>query len=1357
MEHDLKLRWILTKLHYKLIVSFILLLTHTPLATGFICQNDSLRIKHFSLEDGLSQVSINALLKDSEGFVWVGTQDGLNRFDGNRFEQFKSREKDSTSIPGNYINTLGQDSEGNVWVGTQGNGLCWYDKETGIFHRYQLQNAGDKNESISDILFATDGVAWIASKVSGLHKLNPSSSGYIHAQQLDIHSPNALSMGSSGHLWVGDVDGNVFKIKSLLKGDTAFLEKELSVKGQIRAFYETENYLLIGSNDGLFIYNRKKQELEPYDFLTKQGEAIKYVTSFSQAGQQKIWVGTGNGLFLFDWKSRVFAWQIGESEDNAKGLSSSSVESLLRLSDKQLFVGTGLNLYLLDFSNAVFKNISKDQKGRHLLNYNVIFSIYKENNNLWVGTAEGGLNLIQNDKIFYFNNDIFYGNVRAIAKDKIHQRLWVATTRGLGMIDLDTFDPYNPEFKTFHYDPSHNNSISLDQILDIVIDKNQNVWGGTYGQGVFRLSLNEDDEVLVKRFKHSSNNRNSLVNDFVHCITVDNENNVWIGTEEGVSKLTPGDGQVYSFTNFSKNPDPNYSLSTNSVYDILVDKAGHIWIGTQQGLNKILKNGKIKSWTEHEQFPNAVVYSIQEDKNGNLFLGTNDGIVSFNPVTEQFVHYGVEDGIQSKEFDIHAKFRDSEGKIYLGGVSGITYFHPDDLSDLDKPQPLYFSQLRVKDQEVTTATGQLLTKALRRTNKIEIREGQFPFYLQFSTIDFRYNKNVEFAYKLLPADKDWNILKDPEIQFLTLPAGHYTLLVNGFSRGRLWGQPPLEMDLHILPPWWASWWAYALYMILITLVVYGIYRFQMSKKLAFAESRRLKGINEFKNRLYTNITHEFRTPLTVIIGMADSLRTNLENRKIGSVNHSINMIEENGKKLLGLVNEMLDLAKVESGNMELQMIQADVLPCIKYLCNSFEALAHDSNINLILYTEIEELVMDFDTDKLSVIVGNLLSNAIKFTPPNGEIVVHLKRVIEKEHQYLYIKVKDNGIGISGHALPNIFNRFYQEDDTSSRQREGTGIGLALTKELVELMKGSIEARSIVSKGSEFIVLIPITNRAPAVANELPSYKPEIAFDKKSHPHEPVTDIQADLPLALVIEDNPDVNHYLKTCLSGKYNCLQAYNGPSGIELAIEKMPDIIICDVMMPGMNGFEVCKNIKSDERTDHIPIIVLTAKGTMKDRLAGLSYGADAYLVKPFEKAELFTRLEQLVLLRKKIMQKFEHDGPIKFLKNRSENPETKFLQRVVKVIYEEMENHGFGSAQLARKLYLSESQVYRKLKAITDRSTAVFIRSVRLQKARELIQTTDKTISEVAYEVGFNDPSWFSRAFKEEFGFAPSEIHA
>ena len=654
------------------------------------------------------------------------------------------------------------------------------------------------------------------------------------------------------------------------------------------------------------------------------------------------------------------------------------------------------------------------------------------------------------------------------------------------------------------------------------------------------------------------------------------------------------------------------------------------------------------------------------------------------------------------------------------------------------------------------------------------------FRFAFAAPSFDVESKNQFQYFLEGFDESWSPwTSETNKDYTNIPEGDYQFKVRSKNIFNHIGTED-SFAFHIIPPWYRSWWAYLCYvlatvgiMILITqwrsrqlskqnLVLEGVIKERTKEishknELLSHQTEQLMALGSAKTRLYANITHEFRTPLTVILGMADTLRSQVKSKETTGMEKGLDMIQRNGKSLLQLVNEMLELAKLESGVMELNLVQTDIVPLVKYLSESFHSLAETKQIRLTVYSEIDALEMDVDVNKVASIISNILSNAIKFTAANGKIIVHLNKVANADKEFFIIKVKDDGMGLSEEAMAHLFDRFYQADSSASRLQEGSGIGLSLVKEFVEMMKGTITVTSDLGKGSTFTVQLPVTNEAIKKTDPLPSAEPSLpkpleAIVVDSEPSEQNTE----LPLVLLIEDNEDVAHYLRASLHGKYQTLHSANGTIGIDMAFEKIPDIIICDVMMPGKDGFEVCATLKTDARTDHIPIILLTAKASKEDRLLGLSHGADAYLAKPFNKEELFTRLDQLVLLRKKILRKISQQGVQKFASAETENPESKFLQKAILIIHSEMANANFGSSELADKLHLSESQTYRKLKAVTDKSTAVFIRSIRLLKAKELIETTYKSISEIAYEVGFNDPSWFSRAFKEEFGCSPSDIH-
>ena len=522
---------------------------------------------------------------------------------------------------------------------------------------------------------------------------------------------------------------------------------------------------------------------------------------------------------------------------------------------------------------------------------------------------------------------------------------------------------------------------------------------------------------------------------------------------------------------------------------------------------------------------------------------------------------------------------------------------------------------------------------------------------------------------------------------------------------------------------------------------------QLADELA-ERNKQLQALDEMKSRFFTNIAHELRTPLTIISGMANQMQENPEQWS----EKGLQMIIRNSNSLLNLVNQILDLRKLESGKLQLQLVQGDIIQYLHYIIESFQSLAESKDIQLHFLADEPELLMDYDPEKFMRVVSNLLSNAIKYTPGGGNIYVQISQTPTDEH--LQIKVKDTGIGIPADKLPNVFDRFYQVDDSATRQGEGTGIGLALTKELVKLMEGDIQVQSMPERGSTFMVSLPIRRQAKReseITTDAGSFAPQPLEKSDVISHLEASD--EELPSLLIVEDNPDVVEYLRVCLEGLYHLEVAHDGQAGIDQAIELVPDIIISDVMMPVKDGFELCKTLKTDERTSHIPIILLTAKADDESRISGLQHGADAYLPKPFNKQELIIRLEKLLELRKLLQERY---GGMDFVTKNSTTPqEDEFMLKVRKAVEDNLDDEDFGIMQLCRAVNLSRAQLHNKIKALTGRSTSNYIRTIRLHHAKELLRNPNLNISQVAYEVGFRDPKYFSRTFAEEFGKLPNEM--
>ena len=1367
----------------------------------------TLNFEKFQLPDGQRSNSIQSIVQDQFGFMWYASKNGLHRWDGYQFKTYRHDPNDSTSIGGNYVEKIFVSNNGSLWIGLGGgleNGLLdFYDYNTETFQHYNFAMDETTNQNayfVVDISEDTNSSIWVGTHF-GVYRLN-TETGKFKQYLNDPKDPRSLSHNicrsvfkdSKGTLWFGT---GLWWDQSSKGGLNRYLPETddfvhyfhepkniNSLKSNIitALFEDSKSNFWVGTtNGGLHKMNRQEGTFERISYDTdrsyqlsipiKSSDTNTFVQFMHEDQQQKLWVGYYNkGVISYDLNTKLT--QSYESDKNeSKNLPEKYIWSMFQSRDETLWGSTtGPESTVYKIKEKKFSSYKLESS----TNYIGSFSESKENK-LWLGTFEKGLvqiDLNSNNKKLFNPKSIVLSTYN-FDKLKIDETL-LATDQILKMIDkiivdgsgglwmtkkllpgLIYFNPDTQNLKIYLHDPEDSNSIGNGIVTDILVGNRNQIWTVT-SNGI--LNLYDSTEDNFKSFRYSELNKDEIKSGYNSRLMMTNKGKVFLAATS-IKK-----GQLSNiFTHFDlvkkefqlidfKFTNDQKEKIDNEIRNIDEDTNGNIWVCNKDCLISLAPTTGLVNVYPAQEFYSEYFKGMALDNRDNLWLIGNN-ISFFSPQI----------GINSKrniatnsiknfpDFKLSI-FKDSNGLIYIGGDGEFQYFNPNQFLNFQKKAPpkTIISNFELLNDKRKNKVS--FISNIRNNSKINLNYNQNTFSLRFAALNFQEPSKNRIQCKLKGFDENWRSTGlEPKATYIKVPQGEYTFQVRGATLTSDWGDVK-QIGIIIAPPIWGTWWAYALYFLSGLSLLYTFYRFQLNRKLEKAEALRLKDLDSAKNRLFTNITHEFRTPLTVISGMSEQIKENPDKW----LSKGLNVINRNSNRLNNLVSQMLDLSKLESGKMKLNKVQSDIIPFVKYLCESFNSSSEASQLKLMVYAEVEELIMDFDSSKLSTVIINLLSNAIKFTSPGGKIIVHLNSVSVKGKSHFLIKVKDSGSGISQDELENIFNRFYQVDSSSTRTEEGTGIGLALTKELVELMDGNIHVNSKLGKGSEFTVQLPITRNAVKTNDVSLPFKPEIIeLDETITTLDEDTEGHSELPIALIIEDNKDVAQYLKICLEERHHVLYAMNGNEGLEMAYERIPDIVISDVMMPGKDGFEVCSSLKKDERTDHIPVILLTAKSTLKDRISGLSHGADAYLTKPFSKVELFTRLDQLMLLRKNLMKRVQNDSYVKLLKKQVEGAEANFLKKIIKQIHEHMSDHSFGTAQLAHKVGFSESQIYRKLKAITGKSTALFIRSVRLQRAKELILTTDQTISEISYDVGFNDPAWFSRVFKEEFGFTPSDI--
>lgn len=1368
-----------------------------------------LSFEYLPLGEGQDINLVYHITQDDDGFMWFGTGDGLVRYDGTHCIHYPPDPKDSTMLGGSRVDFIKEDQFGNLWV------LTWKKLQALNANREQFTTFSQPG---SDSLFLypygkfaplvvedDQHMLWMRSRF-GLVRIEPApdpAQARIRFYQHHPDSLNSLSQGSiqsllfDSHqrLWVGTKNGlDLYDPKQdhfvhCLPGLT---------KPVISLCELPDGRVLVGTDSsGLYLYNHADRSSKHFDPLTS-GLAAAIVHQLARDGQGNIWLFAGstqNGPYTlqrFDPHSGQFYTPFGPWQSGA----------VLNRKPYQLFVDNSGYLWTVMHSGIKFydpyRDVFSDIKETEPVfgNWGMIYSLYTDRDNIvWMGSlSEGTIRISASRQKFEvviptqedFNNRssfflsptfmdrkgflwkatpsgtdqfIFDSNDHLQLKDHFSLRAisFLETKDGQFLVNtLSGIQRYDYELGTF-YTPTDWPEFDKTTVLSLE-DNEGSFWLKVRGNGIVRYNPQTDS---LTSFKHDQDNPNSISSNYsTGIIFKDKRGDIWIGAENGLNKFHT-DG---TFSHY---------LEGIPIVDIFEDHKGRFWITTPgDGLYQFDPNtGESRQYSKKEGFPTIRPSFIEEDDRGALWISSDVGLIRFVPEEDSIYVFDKSDGLPTSTF-AYGSFKRDNGELFFplwGG--GFIRFHPDSLQyDQFKPRSTIVDFKLFNESVIVGQENAILTKPIWQTDQVFLKYDQNIFSLDFTSLHFAAPEFTQIIYQMEGVDKDWVWASEHRsVNYAGLRPGNYTFKVKSINHDDVEGEET-RLAIKIYPPWWQTWWANCLYLVVAFSLIYLAYQYQKRRwqlqaqlEMEHRESERQKELNAVKARLYTNITHEFRTPLTIIQGMADQILKHPENW----FREGIDMIKRNSSDLLQLVNQMLDLSKLESGTMSVDYIQGDIVLYLKYLLESFHSLAESKDLQLHFQSDVEAFMMDYDPDKIQTVVSNLLFNAIKFTPEGGEVhfLVRGEKVKGEEpppslftlHSSLTLQIKDTGPGIPKEQLPYIFDRFYQADDSITRSGTGTGIGLALVKELVVLMNGEIEVQSTVGKGSTFIVSLPVTRKAPQQ-----TLSREQSFDGFAHQSslsretpEVANNGNQEQPIILIVEDNADVTIFLESLLAVEYQIVTAENGQKGLEKALEIIPDLIISDVMMPELDGFIFCNTLKQDERTSHIPVILLTAKADITSKIEGLQHGADAYLSKPFNKEELLVRIEKMIELREKLQARYVGFMPLSSSNDKNIQIEDAFIKKLQRVVEKNIKNENFGILQLCEVMRISRPQLHRKLKALTGQSTSQYIRSLRLHKARDLLQNSNLNVSEVAYEVGFKSLSYFSTCFKKEFQVNPNEL--
>jgi len=1332
-----------------------------------------LRFDRLGNQQGLSQSTVLKIFQDKKGFLWFATRDGLNKYDGYNFTIYRHVLNSPNSLSSSNISCIAEDLNENLWIGTLDGGVNKMDKETGKFiHFRQTDNKKDISKlNISAIKVTKDNHIIVASDWSGLIYINGQTNHFtwkpLEISPFSIKNISNIYQDKKDNVWLGGSFGIFTQISKNGATQSFKIENDLPPqKNHISCFVEDVwgNILFGTRGNGLYKFDIITQKISQILYNSFQIDRNNLITSLAYDQENTLWIGTDSGVTLLKNNDFAHPVHLQINPDSETGLSSHAIQSLMVDRDDNVWIGTweaGLNVH--------FKNNNKFALYRHktnteqsLLRDKVTAIVCEDENKVWLGSNSGLTLLDRKTNVYkhfvvnpYTSSSVYNNDINFLHIDKDGDL--IVSTWGAG---LRILKKYSNHFLTYQY----KNGQYTPYFTCIQSSKTAHkLWIGTQELGLLSF-----DKITGKFTSIPELDQKGILAEIhVNSILEDSQGVLWIGSyNKGAFRYNPRTHEIKHF----EQSDLNGSIKGNHIFQIYEDTQKRIWIGTDGGGLSLYQphTNTFKTWTTLDGLPNNTIKGILEDKHQNLWLATNEGLSEFLVSSNSFKNYTKADGLQGSEFLINAYAQSKKGEMFFGGTGGLNIFNPDSLKENNKVPSVYITGLRLFNKPVSIGQNDSpLQKDILATKELIFTANQNVFSLEFTALDFASLKNNHYAYLLEGFDHKWQYVgTQRSASYTNLNAGEYIFRVKASNNDGVWNPEEASMKIIILPPWYKTWWAFWIYG---GLMIGSIYlfrkavqvreRFELNLKIQEKENAQIQELDRLKTNFFTNISHEFRTPLTLIISPLEKYLS--ENNDLPNPQkRRAESIYRNAKQLQKLINQLLDLSKLEAGRFSPEITHSDIIEFIEKVCNSFQDLAEQQQISLQFISPEKNLMAFFDGDILEKILTNLLSNAFKFSKKGGTINVSIT-LKPSESQKVIIKVSDNGIGISPENLANIFNRFYQVYDKNQPHVVGTGVGLSLCKELIELHRGEILVSSKLGEGTTFSVYLPINKKAfdsqwiRAGEENTPEPKPKIKKNIiQTKDNQEIEVFNIDKPLLLIAEDNEDLRTYIKEIFVQDFQILEAENGMVAQKIAHEKLPDLIISDWMMPLKTGVELCRNIKMNTNTSHIPVIILTSKSSNESKLMGLETGADDYITKPFNANLLVVRVKNILENRKKLRALFSSSPKIKTREITLNSTDAHFIERAIKIVEDNISNLKLDITYLEKELKMSNMQLYRKLKSLTNLSGNEFIKNVRLKKALQMLESENYNIAEIAYKVGFNDPSYFSRAFKKQFGKVPSE---
>lgn len=1305
--------------------------------------------KNLSIQNGLSQNTVNAILQDKKGFMWFGTKDGLNRYDGLSFRKFKHSEANKQSLGNNFITSLHEDTQGNIWVGTDAGLYIYYPERDAFEHFVKLSNRQTKiDRAVTMITEDGKGCIWVAVESQGLFCYDLKQQRLTNydlskARPSLTTNVRSIAFDSGGTIWVSVYGGGLFYSKDRLKTIVPFLSPDGKdvFRGDVisRMIPGAYNCLYIGSSGGgLKELNLTSGQVRDLLLTDENGESI-FCRDLIAYSDNELWVGTESGIYIYNLRTGKYT-HLHSSATDPYSLSDNAVYAVYKDREEGVWIGSyfgGVDYYPRSYT--YFEKYYPKEQANSLHGKRVREFCQDNQGMLWIGTEDGGLNRFdpRTKEFRFFTPSAAFSNIHGLCMDGDH--LWVGTfSKGLRVIDTRT----GSILKTY-VKGNTPRSLADNNIFAICRTAAGDIYLGTMF-GLLRYNRQSDDFDRIPEL----NGR------FIYDIKEDSHGNIWLATyANGVYCYRVNEKRWKNYVFDEKQPN---SLPYNKVLSIFEDSHRQIWLTTQGG-GFCLFHPETETFTRYDSrngLPNDVVYQMVEDNDGLFWLTTNNGLVRFHPDTKEVRVFTTANGLLGDQFNYRSGFKGENGTICFGSIDGFIAFNPKTFSENKYIPPVAITDFLLFSKEVRVGeAGSPLDKSITFSDKIVLRADQNSFSFRLASLSYLAPRMNQLMYKLDGFDQEWlSVSESPVITYSNLRYGDYVLRVKASNSDGVWNNEEVTLHIHILPPFYLSVWAYCFYVLLfISCSAYTVFYFR--RRNSYKQRRQMEKFEQEKERevynakvdFFTNVAHEIRTPLTLIKGPLENII--LKKEVDAETKEDLHIMKKNTERLLNLTNQLLDFRKTESQGFRLNFTECSITEVVQETYLRFTSLAKQRELEFTLQLPEAELMAHVNQEAFIKIISNLLNNAVKYTAT----YIHVSLAVDEEKKVFYFRTRNDGALIPDAMKEEIFKpfvRFNEEED--GKVTTGTGIGLALSRSLAEFHQGSL----MMLEGKEdnsFLLTLPIIQDTTIELSSKPTVE-----DTLPAPHrtEPVGHSE-NLPTILVVEDNPEMLTFVARQLSDNYSVLTATNGVEALQLLDEKFVNLVVSDVVMPQMGGFELCRTIKSKLDYSHIPVILLTAKTNIQSKIEGMELGADAYIEKPFSVEYLQACVSNLINNREKLRKSFAQSPFVAANTMALTKADEEFIKKLNEIILKNLHNPDFGMDDIADTLNMSRSNFYRKIKGVLDLSPNEYLRLERLKRAAQLLKEGESRVNEICYTVGFNSPSYFSKCFQKQFGVLPKDF--